>query len=99
MINVRFSDCHTVSMTRNSGTTNGVSTEVPEGFSEEVPTGAAAEISDKNILLNDTNNNTVVEEETLPAIANVKKGNPMDFNHAGASIVTFKDGKIVDLLR
>ena len=82
-------------MTRNSGTTNGVSTGVSEGFSEEVPTGAAAEISDKNIPLNDTNNNTVVEEETLPAIANVKKGNPMDFNHAGASIVTFKDGKIV----
>ena len=82
-------------MTRNSGTTNGVSTGVPEGFSEGVPTGAAAEISDKNIPLNNINNNTVIEEETLPAIANVKKGNPMDFNHAGASIVTFKDGKIV----
>ena len=82
-------------MTRNSGTTNGVSTEVSEEFSEEVPTGAAAEISDKNISLNNINNNTVIEEETLPAIANVKKGNPMDFNHAGASIVTFKDGKIV----
>ena len=82
-------------MTRNSGTTNGVSTGVPEGFSEGVPTGAAAEISDKNIPLNNINNNTVIEEETLPAIANVKKGNPMDFNHAGGSIVTFKDGKIV----
>ena len=84
-------------MTRNSGTTNGVSTGVPEGFSagvsKGVPTGATAEISDKNIPLNNINNNTVIEEETLPAIANVKKGNPMDFNHAGASIVTFKDGK------
>ena len=60
-------------MTRNSGTTNGVSTGVPEGFSEGVPTGAAAEISDKNIPLNNINNNTVIEEETLPAIANVKK--------------------------
>ena len=42
-------------MTRNSGTTNGVSTGVSEGFSEEVPTGAAAEISDKNISLNGRN--------------------------------------------
>ena len=31
-------------MTRNSGTTNGVSTEVSEEFSEGVPTGATAEI-------------------------------------------------------